>query len=324
MPLASSNAARPGDADQQDRKIPHARSAEADPLVARYLEYLVHEKRCSAHTVAAYRRDLAAFRDGLEDPDWTACRPWHVRAHLGRLHARGRSPRTIARVLSSLRAFFAFAVRHEVLPANPAAGIAGPKRGKPLPKALDIDRAARLFDASPRSRTELRDRAMLEILYGCGVRLAELVGIDLTDIDLANGFATVTGKGNKTRIVPLGEPAVKAVRAWLATRPGAAASAPLFTGRGENRISPRTVQLRLKKLSTMELGTDALHPHMLRHSFASHLLESSGDLRAVQELLGHADIATTQIYTHLDFQHLAKVYDAAHPRARARERARDR
>ena len=247
-----------------------------------------------------------------------------MRAHLGRLHARGRSPRTIARVLSSLRAFFTFAVRHEALPANPAAGIAGPKRGKPLPRALDIDRAARLFDAKARSKTELRDRAMVEVLYGCGVRLAELVGIDLKDVDLANGFATVTGKGNKTRIVPLGEPALEAIRAWLATRPGALPGAPLFTGRGEARISPRTVQLRLKRLSAAELGTDALHPHMLRHSFASHLLESSGDLRAVQELLGHADIATTQIYTHLDFQHLAKVYDAAHPRAKAGGRPRER
>ena len=325
VPLASSHGARSRDnADRQDRKATRARSAEADPLVARYLSYLIHEKRCSPHTVAAYRRDLNAFCESLEGLDWTACRPWHVRAHLGRLHARGRSPRTIARVLSSLRAFFAFAVTNEVLPANPAAGIAGPKRGKPLPKALDIDRATRLFDAKPRSKTELRDRAMVEILYGCGVRLAELVGIDLKDVDLANGFATVTGKGNKTRIVPLGEPAIEAIEAWLATRQGAPPSAPLFTGRGEGRISPRTVQLRLKKLSAAELGTDVLHPHMLRHSFASHLLESSGDLRAVQELLGHADIATTQIYTHLDFQHLAKVYDAAHPRAKARGRAQER
>ena len=327
VPLASSNGARPGDgADRQNRRATRARSAEAeaDPLVARYIEFLAHEKRCSSHTVAAYRRDLTAFRENLEEQDWAACRPWHVRAHLARLHASGRSPRTMARVLSSLRAFFAFAVRHDVLQANPAAGIVGPKRGKPLPKVLDIDRAARLFDAKPRSKTELRDRAMVEILYGCGVRLAELVGIDLKDVDLANGFATVTGKGNKTRIVPLGEPAVEAIGAWLATRPGASPSAPLFTGRGEGRISPRTVQLRLKKLSATELGTDALHPHMLRHSFASHLLESSGDLRAVQELLGHADIATTQIYTHLDFQHLAKVYDAAHPRAKARDRARER
>ena len=291
----------------------------ADPLLTRYLDYLVYEKRYSANTIEAYRRDLLAFRDRAACDDWAACKPHHVRAHLGHLHAQGRAPRTLGRVLSSLRAFFAFAVRHEVLTANPAAGIQAPKRGKPLPKALDIDHAARLFDAKPKSPTELRDRAMLEVLYGCGVRLAELVGIDLRDLDLANGFARVTGKGNKTRIVPLGAPALEAIEAWLATRPGIPPTAPLFTGRGEARISPRTVQKRLKKLSTAELGTDALHPHMLRHSFASHLLESSGDLRAVQELLGHADIATTQIYTHLDFQHLAKVYDAAHPRAKARD-----
>ena len=317
MPLATSKSHAPNEgADERGATTARAKGAGA---LDRYLAHLAHEKRCSAHTIVAYRRDLTAFLASLDGDDWTACKPHHVRAHLARLHARGRSPRTIARVLSSLRAFFAFAVRRELLVANPAAGIAGPKRGKPLPKALDIDRAAKLFDAKPKSRTELRDRAMLEVLYGCGVRLAELVGIDLRDVDLANGSATVTGKGNKTRIVPLGAPAVEAIRCWLATRPGVPASAPLFTGRGEGRISPRTVQMRLKKLSSAELGTDALHPHMLRHSFASHVLESSGDLRAVQELLGHADIATTQIYTHLDFQHLAKVYDAAHPRAKARD-----
>ena len=305
----------PGSGSGDDTQPP----AQADPLLDRYLDYLTHERRYSTHTLDAYRRDLCAFRSSVDCDGWSNCKPHHVREHLGRLHARGRAPRTIARSLSSLRAFFAFLVRREMVTANPAAGVVAPKRGRPLPKALDIDQAAKLFDGKTASRTELRDRAMLEVLYGCGVRLAELVGIDLRDVDLANGFVTVTGKGNKTRILPLGEPAVQAIEAWLATRPGIPASAPLFTGRGANRISPRTVQVRLKKLSAAQLGTDALHPHMLRHSFASHLLESSGDLRAVQELLGHADISTTQIYTHLDFQHLAKVYDAAHPRAKARD-----
>ena len=157
---------------------------------------------------------------------------------------------------------------------------------------------------------------MLEMLYGTGIRLAELVDIDIRDLDLVNGFVTVTGKGNKTRVVPIGEAASAAIEAWLAKRPAASARDPLFTGRRGARMSPRNVQLRLKKIAVRTTGSDGLHPHLLRHSFASHLLESSGDLRAVQELLGHADISTTQVYTHLDFQHLAKVYDAAHPRAR--------
>ena len=199
---------------------------------------------------------------------------------------------------------------------NPAAGVSAPKQRKKLPKTLDIDNAAKLFDSNPKSALEVRDRAMIELFYGSGVRLAELVDLDIRHLDLVNGLATVTGKGSKTRVVPLGSHAVEAVRRWIETRRGVRPTDPLFTGRGDRRISPRTVQARLKKLSMHNLGTDVLHPHLLRHSFASHLLESSGDVRAVQELLGHADISTTQIYTHLDFQHLAKVYDAAHPRAK--------
>lgn len=223
----------------------------------------------------------------------------------------------MSRVLSSLRSFYAFLMRCGIANANPADGIRAPKQKLALPKTLDTDQAAKLFDFKPASPIEMRDRAMIEVFYGSGIRLAELVDIDIDDLDLVNGFATITGKGNKTRIVPLGSYTVDAIQAWLATRPDADASEPLFTGRGGKRISRRNVQMRLKRLSAVNLGTDVLHPHMLRHSFASHLLESSGDLRAVQELLGHADISTTGIYTHLDFQHLAKVYDAAHPRAKA-------
>ena len=290
-------------------------SKSGGPLDA-YIGYLTHERRSSPHTISAYRRDLEAFAASAEIDDWLAVRPHHVRQFLARLHARGRSASTIGRTLSSVRNFYAFLVCRGFTQANPAAGISAPKKRKKLPKTLDIDNAAKLFDSNPKSRLELRDRAMIELLYGSGMRLAELVDLDLRDLDLVNGFATVTGKGNKTRVVPLGSHAMDAVRKWLDTRPGARASDPLFTGRGYNRISPRTVQARLKRLSMHDLGTDVLHPHLLRHSFASHLLESSGDVRAVQELLGHADISTTQIYTHLDFQHLAKVYDAAHPRAK--------
>ena len=285
-----------------------------------YMGYLTHERRSSPHTIDAYRRDLEAFRTSAEIDDWLACKPHHVRRFLARLHARGRSANTIGRALSSVRSFYAFLVRRGFTQANPAVGISAPKQRKKLPKTLDIDNTAKLFDSDPKSVLELRDRAMIELFYGSGMRLAELVDLDIRHLDLVNGFATVTGKGNKTRVVPLGSPAVESVRRWLETRPRAGSRDPLFTGRADRRISPRTVQARLKGLSMRSLGTDVLHPHLLRHSFASHLLESSGDVRAVQELLGHADISTTQIYTHLDFQHLAKVYDAAHPRARDRKK----
>ena len=291
-------------------------AAESTGPLDAYIGYLTHERRSSPHTISAYRRDLEAFQASAEVDDWLTVRPHHVSQFLARLHARGRSPSTIGRALSSVRNFYAFLVRRGFTQTNPAAGITAPKKRKKLPKTLDIDNAAKLFDSNPESRLDRRDRAMIELFYGSGMRLAELVDLDLKDLDLVNGFATVTGKGNKTRVVPLGSHAIEAVQKWLETRRGARASDPLFTGRGDNRISPRTVQARLKRLSMHNLGTDVLHPHLLRHSFASHLLESSGDVRAVQELLGHADISTTQIYTHLDFQHLAKVYDAAHPRAK--------
>ena len=297
-------------------KRPDHESLESGSPLDAYIGYLTHERRSSPHTISAYRRDLEAFRTNADIDDWLAVKPHHVRQFLARLHARGRSASTIGRALSSVRNFYAFLVRRGFTEANPAAGVSAPKKRKKLPKTLDIDNAAKLFDSNPKSPLELRDRAMIELLYGSGMRLAELVDLDLRDLDLVNGFATVTGKGNKTRVVPLGSHATEAVHRWLETRRGVRASDPLFTGRGNNRISPRTVQARLKRLSMHDLGTDVLHPHLLRHSFASHLLESSGDVRAVQELLGHADISTTQIYTHLDFQHLAKVYDAAHPRAK--------
>ena len=288
----------------------------AAQLLEGFLDSLRIERRASPHTLAAYRRDLEAFRDAATLPSWQHCQPHHVRGFLARLHAKGRSPRSIARALSAVRSYYGFLTRRGLVQANPAAGVTAPKRSKRLPKTLDIDNAARLFADKPATPRELRDRAMLELLYSSGIRLAELVGINLEHLDLSNGLARVTGKGNKTRIALLGGPAIEAIRAWLATRPDAPPSAPLFTGRNGERISRRSVQLRLKRASAANLGTDALHPHMLRHSFASHLLESSTDLCAVRELLGHADISTTQIYTHLDFQHLAKTYDAAHPRKR--------
>ena len=295
-----------------------------DADVERFLTHLEVERRASAHTVVAYRRDLGRFVVDVADVPHKDVKSEHVREFAGRLHARGLSPRSIARHLSSVRSFYDYLVRHRELGANPATGVRPPKQRQRLPKTMDPDQTARLFGERAESSIEVRDRAMLELLYGAGIRLAELVGIDIRDLDLANGFVTVTGKGQKTRVVPIGEAAMKAIGAWLAKRPTASGREPLFTGRGRSRMSPRNVQLRLKKIAARTTGDDGLHPHLLRHSFASHLLESSGDLRAVQELLGHADISTTQIYTHLDFQHLAKVYDAAHPRARRRSETRDK
>lgn len=286
--------------------------------VAGYLQHLAVERRASPHTLAAYRRDLQGFVATVGDRSVSTVRSHHVRAFASSLHGSGLSPRSVARHLSSVRGLFAHLVRRRGLAGNPALGVRAPKPQRRLPGALDADQAAALFAEEPGTDLGKRDRAMLELLYGSGLRLAELVTLDIRDLDLAGGFVTVTGKGRKTRIVPLGKPAVAAIRAWLDTRPGLDGAAPLFTGRGERRISARSVQLRVKKLALETAANDGVHPHMLRHSFASHVLESSSDLRAVQELLGHANIGTTQIYTHLDFQHLAKVYDRAHPRASRR------
>ncbi|MCY3621122.1 MAG: tyrosine recombinase XerC [Gammaproteobacteria bacterium] len=287
-----------------------------DADVERFLAHLVVQRRASEHTVAAYRRDLYRFVENSGGIPTARIRSHDVRDFAGKLHARGLSPRTIARHLSSVRSFFDYLVRHRELGANPAIGVRAPKQRERLPKTMDPDQTARLFSERAESAIDVRDRAMLELLYGSGIRLAELVDIDIRDLDLANGFVTVTGKGRKTRVVPIGKAALEAIEVWLAKRPDGSGREPLFTSRGRARMSSRNVQLRLKRIAARTTGNDGLHPHLLRHSFASHLLESSGDLRAVQELLGHADISTTQVYTHLDFQHLAKVYDAAHPRAR--------
>ena len=295
--------------------------AEASPLqsdIARYIEHLQSEKQYSPHTLAAYRRDLEQFAGGLDIAQWHAVRAEHVRNHLNALHRHGRATRSIQRALSCIRSFLRYLDRTGVVQGNPAKVVRAPKSRRTLPQLLDTDLMSQLLNFTPTKPLDVRDAAMLELFYGSGLRLAELVALDIKDLELGDGFVTVTGKGRKVRQVPLGSFCVNALRAHLAQRDRVDPSAPLFTGRRDARISARAVQQRLKQLGKRQLGTDALHPHMLRHSFASHLLESSGDLRAVQELLGHADISTTQIYTHLDFQHLAKVYDASHPRAKQR------
>ena len=279
-----------------------------------FLDYLTFEKRYSPHTLKAYQRDIEQFA-AVHGAAWGEIKPNQVSSMVARLRSKGASPRTCQRLLASLRSFFRYLEKQGVVQANPAAGVRSPKRGNRLPSTLDADLTAKLFDAKPRNALEKRDLAMIELLYGSGIRLSELVRIDIQDLNLTNGMVQVTGKGEKTRIVPLGGQSIAAIEAYLATRPGAEPNAALFVTRNGKRLSPRTVQQRVKRWGQARLGSNELHPHLLRHSFASHVLESSGDLRAVQEMLGHADIATTQIYTHLDFQHLAKVYDAAHPRA---------
>ncbi len=290
--------------------------------VEEYLNYLSIERRYSRHTIEAYRRELDKFSAfcARENFDLVKADTSHITGYLGYLHSKGLKPRTIQRSLSALRSFYKYLQKRRRIRQNPASAVRAPKAKNALPKVLDTDQAARLLESRAgaddrQSPQSIRDQAILELFYGAGIRLAELVALNVGDVDLNSGFARVTGKGNKVRDVPLGRYCVRALRTWLANSQPTDLRAPLFTGRGQQRISPRTVQTRIKKVAAERLGDNALHPHMLRHSFATHMLESSGDLRAIQELLGHADIATTQIYTHLDFQHLAKVYDAAHPRA---------
>ena len=298
---------------------------------ARFLDELAVQRRASAHTLDAYRRDLARLAALTTDGCIDALTPAQLRRGLMQLHARELAPRSIARTLSAWRSFFAWLARRGEIAQNPADGLRAPKRARSLPKALGIDQTAALLEgaagddaADPHSPLLVRDAAMFELLYSSGLRLAELVGLDWPGgLDLDGGEVTVTGKRRKTRTVPLGDTARSALLAWLKIRPTLIRPAPpdalqraLFVGRNGTRLTPRQVEYRLQQWARRSGAGMHVHPHMLRHSFASHVLQSSGDLRAVQEMLGHASIAATQIYTHLDFQHLAKIYDAAHPRAK--------
>ncbi len=285
-----------------------------------FIEYLETERQVSAHTLSAYRSDLAkvlefAKRQNLDS--WSDLQVADVRQLVAELHAGGLVGRSIARLLSALRGLYAYLVREGVCRHDPAAGIRPPKGARKLPKVLDVDRAQQLLDSPVADDfAACRDHAILELLYSSGLRLSELVGLNLADIDLQQGLVLVLGKGNKQRMLPVGSKAIAAVQRWLSAREQVQAKdQALFIGVRGRRMSPQLVRERVRQAGARELGQH-LHPHMLRHSFASHILESSHDLRAVQELLGHADISTTQIYTHLDFQHLAQVYDQAHPRAR--------
>ncbi len=289
-------------------------------LVTAYLDHLTVERRLSAATRAAYGGGLAELLAAVPGVELPAIESHHVRRAVAKLRARGLSGRTIARLLSSWRGFFRWLARVRGLAANPCAGLRAPKGPKALPKALAPDEAQALLDRAAQGPLAARDRAMFELCYSSGLRLAELVGLDVGDAPgvLRDGEVTVTGKGRKTRTVPVGAKARAALGAWLATRAQVARTEEpaLFVGARGERVNPAVVRHRLGTWALRAGLGRRVHPHMLRHSFASHVLQSSGDLRAVQEMLGHASIATTQVYTHLDFQHLAKVYDAAHPRAK--------
>ena len=296
-------------------------AADLGDWIGRFCRHLANERGLSAHTVQGYRRDLAAFSRYVASQrvaDWRDVDARFVRGFVAWRHRSSVGGRSIQRGLSALRTFFDFSVREGAMTGNPARAVSAPKASRRLPNALDIDRAGALVELDGDDSLSLRDRAMLELTYSSGLRLSELCGLAVADVDLEGGTVRVFGKGRKVRVVPVGRHARDAIRAWLAARAELAApgESALFVSRRGSRISPRTVQARFAR-HALERGIGVhVHPHMLRHSFATHLLESSGDLRAVQELLGHADIGTTQVYTHLDFQHLASVYDKAHPRAR--------
>ena len=291
----------------------------AESEVASFIDYLMVVKNFSEHTTKNYKRDLDKFIRFLSDNSTSLekCDEQDIRLFVNQERRKGLSPRSIQRVLSSCRSFFNYLVEHKGFEKNHAQNISSPKSSKSLPKALDADLIQKLLNFKPKTELETRDKAIAELFYSSGLRLSELQGIDIGDISIKERSCRVVGKGNKTRDLPIGRQAVKSLRDWILIREKYSTESDLaiFINKQGKRLSNRSIQARLKKLST-ERGLPAVHPHMLRHSFASHILESSGDLRAVQEMLGHSDIGTTEIYTKLDFQHLSKVYDKAHPRAK--------
>ena len=286
-----------------------------------FIDYLKHERGLSERTVEAYQRDLLQLQRELERQDITdldRVSEHTIRALIARRHRQGQGSRSLQRLLSAIRSFYRWLMKEGLAEHNPAVSVKAPKAARKLPVTLDADAITRLLEIKDKSTLALRDRAIMELFYSSGLRLSELAGLHWTQIDFSSGLVTVTGKGNKTRMVPLGSYAASALLEWRKVR---GEFAPIeephvFVSNRGNPISTRTIQVRIKYWARRQGLPQQVYPHLLRHSFASHMLESSGDLRAVQELLGHADISTTQVYTHLDFQHLASVYDKAHPRAR--------
>tara|TARA_Y100000590_G_scaffold79789_1_gene88581 strand:+ start:3269 stop:4162 length:894 start_codon:yes stop_codon:yes gene_type:complete len=291
-----------------------------DRHIEPYLSHLKVVRHLSPYTIGSYKRDLTAFFSFVKEKkdSQEKIQDHTIREFISNERKRGLSPRSIQRVLSSLRMFFNYLIDEGITETNPAGEISSPKATQLLPKALDTDLVKRFLDFKPEGDLEVRDKAMAELLYSSGLRLSELCSLDLDSISIKERSCRVVGKGNKTRDLPIGQKAIQGLRDWLLIRKRISSEErkALFLSKTGKRLSTRSVQLRLERLSKKR-GVPMVNPHMLRHSFASHVLESSGDLRAVQEMLGHSDIGTTQIYTKLDFQHLSKVYDKAHPRAKS-------
>lgn len=306
-----------------------------DQKLARFLRYLASERRYSDHTLAAYRRDIFRLLDSMgidadAEVDWASIRQQDIRASVARLHREGLSGKSLQRWLSSIRSFYNYLNRLDYVSVNPAEGVPAPRASRRLPRAMSVDDISCLLDPGEHEQQSgdadfmtCRDRAIYELMYACGLRLAECQGLDITALDWTSRVVRVTGKGNKQRQVPFGSKAGQAIQAWLKSRQAVLgdsdekAQPALFINRQGQRLSRSSIQKRLKKRALDHGLMTNVHPHMLRHSFATHVLESSKDLRAVQELLGHANLSSTQIYTHLDFQHLADAYDNAHPRAKS-------
>lgn len=295
---------------------------DAELMLADFLKQLTVEVRASEHTVKSYRRDIQHLSRYCKDKaisQWADLKLTDIRSHIAGRHRKGLSSKSLQRELSAIRSFYNYLLKQGQASVNPAQHIQAPKQARKLPKTLDVDQLSGLLDAGTSSLLEIRDLAMFELFYSSGLRLSELSALDLTDLDLPDSTLTVRlGKGGKSRILPIGGKAVTAIENWLQQRATkiAAAEPALFVSMRGTRLGQRNIELRLKRWCIKKGIAEHIHPHMLRHSFASHLLESSQDLRAVQELLGHSNISTTQIYTHLDFQHLAEIYDKAHPRAK--------
>jgi integrase/recombinase XerC len=296
--------------------------AEVNTILAKFFQHLTSEKRASAHTVSSYQRDLghlARFCKEKQLQHWRQLQPSDIRNHIANRHRQGLSSKSLQRELSAIRSLFSYLLKNQLTETNPARHVRAPKQARKLPKTLDVDQVAGLLEAGAESALEIRDLAMFELFYSSGLRLSELSSLNLIDIDFSDRSLIVhAGKGGKSRILPVGSKALDAINVWLHERANlaTAAESALFVSSRGGRLGQRAIELRLTLWCRKKGIAEQIHPHMLRHSFASHLLESSQDLRAVQELLGHSNISTTQIYTHLDFQHLADIYDKTHPRAK--------
>lgn len=292
--------------------------------VDKFLDYIANERQLSNHTLTNYQRAITSLLTHLDNrlSNWQQLQGNHIKAWVASLRQGGLSPRSIAANLSAIHSFCQFLVSRDLITQDPSIGIKAPKQAKPLPKNINVDEVSQLLDVEGDEPLAIRDRAMMELFYSSGLRLAELVNLNLHDISYPEQLVTVTGKGNKQRVVPVTTTAINCLKQWLKVRGEFAPheEMALFVSKQQRRISHRSVQVRIKKWASEQHLNSSVHPHKLRHSFATHMLEGSGDLRAVQEMLGHNDLSTTQIYTQLDFGHLASVYDAAHPRAKAKKK----